>query len=241
MLINSIYLKITGNKLLFYNIKKKIETFIHKKKFYNPMLFYSRNYIIFYKKKNFLIYNVFLKFKKNFLSLLYNFNNKIFLINKCGIVHRIDFNTSGIVIIANNNFFYYYLKYIFKNRKIKKYYLVSFFSTKKIKKKFRIIGFLFKKNIYSKKKENFKYSISLFKFLYNFKNSYVFICKILTGRKNQIKIHLNYYLKINFNNIILNFWKVIFYYKNKKTYYSAIDSRIIKIFRNKNEKKNINN
>ncbi|MGX7589425.1 pseudouridine synthase [Candidatus Vidania fulgoroideorum] len=215
----------------FYNKKKEI--YLKKTFEYNPIVFSCKSYNIFYKKKSFLIYNIFFNFKKNILSILYKLNgNKIFKLKKCGIVHRIDYNTSGIIIVSNTNFFYFYLKNLFLKRKVKKYYLVSFKSNIKIKKKFKIKGYIKNKKLYMNSIKKSKYSSSLFKLIL-FSKKYLLICKILTGRKNQIKIHLNYLLNIKFSKINLIFWKLSFFYKNKKTYYSIIDKKTIKLMKKK--------
>ena len=42
---------------------------------------------------------------------------------RAGIVHRLDKDTSGLLIVAKNNEVFFYLKSLFQERKIKKYYL----------------------------------------------------------------------------------------------------------------------
>src|SRR3989338_2028715 len=42
---------------------------------------------------------------------------------RAGIVHRLDKDTSGLIIIAKNNEAFFYFKNLFQTRKIKKHYL----------------------------------------------------------------------------------------------------------------------
>ena len=48
-----------------------------------------------------------------------------------GLVHRLDLETSGLLILAKTNKAFFYLKNLFKNREIKKYYLALIYGRPK--------------------------------------------------------------------------------------------------------------
>lgn len=116
---------------------------------------------------------------------------------RLGIVHRLDKDTSGVIITARNYKTERFLKEIFKRRRVKKYYLAvldgkpkeksgriktSVFRSKGNRKKFSVSADLSKgKTAYSRYKvlkSNGKYSLTLF--------------RIFTGRTHQIRLHARF-------------------------------------------------
>ena len=57
------------------------------------------------------------------LNSLLDYSQDFQKIERAGIVHRLDRDTSGIIVVAKNNFSYCSLKKQFKERKVKKKYL----------------------------------------------------------------------------------------------------------------------
>ncbi|WP_458659143.1 pseudouridine synthase [Candidatus Vidania fulgoroideorum] len=217
---------------------KKREFILKKYNNYNKILFENNYYSIVIKNNKTIMYG---NSKYNLLSYIYYIYGKnIFNNYRCGIVHRLDKNTSGILILSKRKSFYKIIKKQFKKRTLKKYYIVIFKTNFYIKKK------LFKLKSYIRNKKNFnyrsycsKYSVSFFKKILIFKKKKyinVFLCKLLTGRKNQIKIHINYLFKSKINKIKLHSWKIQFYFFKKFIYYSYMSNPIKNIIKNKNFK-----
>lgn len=110
-----------------------------------------------------------------------------------GIVHRLDKNTSGLLIVAKNNEAHVYLKEQFKKRLVKKKYLALVIGKPKDKS-----GIIVKSisRSWKKKKQTvvpgktFKEAITRYKVLKEFKNYSLLEVMPETGRTHQIRVHL---------------------------------------------------
>ena len=127
-------------------------------------------------------------------SLKINFDIKDDEVLKEGIVHRLDVDTSGIIIIAKNKEIKILFQNKFKNRELKKNYLA--FSYGVLDKNFIQID----KNISRQKFHRTKFDTSeiggknALTYIENLKIFYGSIsklnCQIITGRTHQIRVHL---------------------------------------------------
>ena len=124
------------------------------------------------------------KIKKNLVDLITE--NKIFLNSKPFIVHRIDKETSGILIIAKNRKYAQLFTSLFRIRKIHKSYLsICHGEMEKIKGFFD--GDLIR---YDKDKKISERAITNYKVLDKNTNSTLLILNPVTGRKHQIRKQL---------------------------------------------------
>lgn len=117
-------------------------------------------------------------------------------VTRAGIVHRLDKDTSGLIIIAKNNDAFFYFKNLFQARKIKKYYLALIHGKPKtptgtilsplgrigLKRTTRIIG----KKLIDKKEAETNYRT-----VKNFQSFTLLELNPLTGRTHQLRVHLN--------------------------------------------------
>jgi len=112
-----------------------------------------------------------------------------------GIVHRLDKDTSGVIIAARNQKSFDELKRLFKNRKIRKKYLAVVYG--KLENKSGVIekpiarAGNYKKQVIAglKTKTKIREAITEYKVLKEFKNYSLVEARLITGRTHQVRIH----------------------------------------------------
>ena len=118
----------------------------------------------------------------------------------CGLVHRLDINTQGLIIVAKHVEVYSKLKQIFKDRKIKKSYLalvhghmsevdLEYYQTRSLINPTKQKGYIHKENA-EKKHNKVRYCHTKFSPIYFSKELKQTLVRvhILTGRTHQIRV-----------------------------------------------------
>lgn len=135
-------------------------------------------------------------------GLMYHFKNNLSNVNgllRLGVVHRIDKDTSGLLIIAKNNTTHNYFASLLKEHKINRTYLAIVDG--KIPNKKMHIDLPIGRDLKSRQKfavteQNSKYAytmIEVLKYLkIDNKDKTLVKCNLKTGRTHQIRVHLNY-------------------------------------------------
>lgn len=193
--------------------------------------------------------------KDEFACLLNEEKEKLEDSFRLGIVHRLDKDTSGVIITARNFKTQEFLKQEFKNRNVKKYYLAILDGVPQ--KKFGVI----KTAVFRKKNDRKKFTTSddlskgkiaysAYKVLkHNARYSFVMF-RIFTGRTHQIRLHAKHigcpivgdliYGKKNVNNknckLLLHAYKLIVNTSDteigKREFKAKIPSYFLDVLRN---------
>ena len=114
---------------------------------------------------------------------------------RCGIVHRIDKDTSGVLLIAKTNEAHRILSDDFKNKRIKRKYLALVHGVIE-NNKGKINAPIGRSKIDRKKMcvtdENSKNAVTNFTVLERYKNATLIELILETGRTHQIRVHMEY-------------------------------------------------
>lgn len=112
-----------------------------------------------------------------------------------GIVHRLDKDTSGVMLVAKNDFTYRALVDMLANRKVEKHYLALVDGV--LEHDIGTIDAPIGRDINNRKKMavtdcNSKEAVTHFKVLKRFKKATYVECILETGRTHQIRVHMAY-------------------------------------------------
>lgn len=124
--------------------------------------------------------------KQNIYTSLSDFRDSIFM------VHRLDRETSGVMVLAKTELAHKHLSQQFENRKVKKIYH-AFVETVPMENEFTIdaaIAYSNTSSVYISKTG--KESLTEFKVLQSWKEYALLECRPKTGRMHQIRIHLQH-------------------------------------------------
>ncbi|MFN3550357.1 MAG: RluA family pseudouridine synthase [Endomicrobiia bacterium] len=156
---------------------------------YFSIIYEDEDVIVINKKPTILTipdrYNIFLANLQQILEVKYN---KIF------VVHRLDKDTSGVIIFAKNEFAHKELTKQFFNHQVKKTYLAVTYGSLPLDEGKIDLPIKENQNDLQKVKIDFtkgKPSTTEYKVLERFKNYTLIEAKPITGRRHQIRIHLS--------------------------------------------------
>lgn len=211
-----------GEKITIYPIIEKITSDLPENIFLN-IIYEDNNLLVINKSPGLVVHPGAGNNSNTILNgLLYRYKNSKYL-PRCGIVHRLDKNTSGLMVIAKTIFAYYYLVELLKSKKVIREYQA-------VVKGNMISGGTINypimrhptKRICMIAHPSGKPAITHYKIIRRFKFYTHILLRLETGRTHQIRVHMlhirypllgdSVYGGINYS---CNFFKKKCCYKNK--------------------------
>ena len=130
-------------------------------------------------------------------ALIYHCNNlsQVNGVIRPGIVHRIDADTSGLLLVAKNDMAHVDLAKQISEKSVKREYIALVDGV--IKEDTATIDAPIGRDVKNRKKmcvtaDNSKDAITNIRVIERYKNSTLITCSLLTGRTHQIRVHMNY-------------------------------------------------
>jgi len=196
--------KIKNNDKIQINFPTSKETLIKPYKMYLDILYEDDDIIIINKPPGVVVHPGAGNYEKTIVNgLLFHYKNTLSEIGgklRPGIIHRIDKDTSGIIVVAKNDSAHINLSKQFSDHSIKRLYEALVWGSL-IPKNGKIVEKISRsaknRQLMTVKKDRGKNAITNYKTLEIFQNYNLpkisFIeCKLETGRTHQIRVHMNF-------------------------------------------------
>ena len=237
IIINSASKKIKEKDKINVNFSPPKETLIKPNKIPLDILYDDDDIIIINKPPGMVVHPGAGNYEKTIVNgLLFKYKNKLSSIGgklRPGIVHRIDKDTSGVIVVAKNDIAHINLSEQFSNHTIKRVYEALVWGSLKPqngKINEKISRSIKNRQLMAVRKEKGKIAITNYKTLKIFQNFNLpkislVECKLETGRTHQIRVHMNFK-----GNPILGDES----YGKSKRKYKKIDSNVEKKINNFN-------
>ncbi len=182
-----------GDIITIENIKKKTLYKANKNIKLNK-IYEDKNILIINKKDNVTVHPGCGNTKNTLMNTLIYYYPKIYKkVPRCGIIHRLDKNTTGLLIIAKDTKTYKKLVNNMKKKKISRSYITLVWG--KIKSN-GLINKPILRHKYQRKimsiNKNGKNAITHFKIIESFSFCTLLKINLETGRTHQIRVHMNY-------------------------------------------------
>ena len=196
--------KVKIKDLVSINIVKNDEQSIKPKKIKLDIVYEDNDILVINKPKGMVVHPGAGNYENTLVNaLLFKFKKKLSNVNgplRPGIVHRIDKETSGLIVIAKNNITHSNLGYQFSNHSIERKYLcLAWGVVRPLNGKISTLISRDKKNrqLMTASEINGKKAITNYKTIkvFNIKDIpkiSLLECELETGRTHQIRVHLKY-------------------------------------------------
>jgi len=196
--------KIKTNDKIKINFPPAKKTLIKPNKIYLNILYDDDDIILINKSPGVVVHPGAGNYENTIVNgLLYKYQNSLSSIGgklRPGIVHRIDKDTSGVIVIAKNDNAHTNLSKQFSEHTIKRTYEALIWGSLKPQNgiiKEKISRSIRNRQLMSVRKEKGKMAITNYKTLKVFQNSNLpkislIECKLETGRTHQIRVHMSF-------------------------------------------------
>ena len=180
------------------------KTFIKPNKIPLDILYEDNDVIVINKSSGVVVHPGAGNYEKTIVNgLLYKYQNNLSSIGgklRPGIVHRIDKDTSGVIVVAKNDGAHINLSEQFSNHTIKRTYEALIWGSLKLQNgtiREKISRSVKNRQLMAVRKEKGKIAITNYKTIKIYQNSDVpkislIECRLETGRTHQIRVHMNF-------------------------------------------------
>jgi len=196
--------KIKKNDNITVNIPPPKETFIKPNKVPLDILYDDKDIIVINKSAGVVVHPGAGNYEKTIVNgLLFKYKNNLSNVGgklRPGIVHRIDKDTSGVIVVAKNDVAHIGLSEQFAKHSIKRFYEALIWGSLKPqngKISEKISRSTKNRQLMSVRKDKGKIAITNYKTIKIFQNFNLpkislIECQLKTGRTHQIRVHMNY-------------------------------------------------
>tara|TARA_Y100000590_G_scaffold428662_1_gene540253 strand:+ start:78 stop:1058 length:981 start_codon:yes stop_codon:yes gene_type:complete len=196
--------KVNSQDLIKVNFPPPKSTYIKPNKIPLDILYDDEDIIVINKSPGVVVHPGAGNYENTIVNgLLFEYQNNLSSIGgklRPGIVHRIDKDTSGVIVIAKNDAAHIHLSKQFSSHTIKrKYEALVWGSLKPQKGKIteRISRSVKNRQLMAVRKEKGKIAITNYKTIEIFQNQFLpkislIECQLETGRTHQIRVHMNF-------------------------------------------------
>ena len=204
IIINSNSKKIKEEDQIKVNFPLSKETLIKPNKISLDILYDDNDIIVINKSPGVVVHPGAGNYEETIVNgLLFKYKNNLSSVGgklRPGIVHRIDKDTSGVIVVAKNDIAHINLSEQFSNHTIKRVYEALVWGSLKPqngKIREKISRSVKNRQLMAVRKEKGKISITNYKTLKIFQNLNMpkislIECKLETGRTHQIRVHMNF-------------------------------------------------
>ena len=204
IIINSNSKKIKEEDQIKVNFPLSKETLIKPNKISLDILYDDNDIIVINKSPGVVVHPGAGNYEETIVNgLLFKYKNNLSSVGgklRPGIVHRIDKDTSGVIVVAKNDIAHINLSEQFSNHTIKRVYEALVWGSLKPqngKIREKISRSVKNRQLMAVRKEKGKISITNYKTLKIFQNLNIpkislIECKLETGRTHQIRVHMNF-------------------------------------------------
>ena len=204
IIINSTSKKIKEEDQIKVNFPPSKETLIKPNKISLDILYDDNDIIVINKSPGVVVHPGAGNYEETIVNgLLFKYKNNLSSVGgklRPGIVHRIDKDTSGVIVVAKNDIAHINLSEQFSNHTIKRVYEALVWGSLKPqngKIREKISRSVKNRQLMAVRKEKGKISITNYKTLKIFQNLNIpkislIECKLETGRTHQIRVHMNF-------------------------------------------------
>jgi len=204
IIINSTSKKIKEEDQIKVNFPLSKETLIKPNKISLDILYDDNDIIVINKSPGVVVHPGAGNYEETIVNgLLFKYKNNLSSVGgklRPGIVHRIDKDTSGVIVVAKNDIAHINLSEQFSNHTIKRVYEALVWGSLKPqngKIREKISRSVKNRQLMAVRKEKGKISITNYKTLKIFQNLNIpkislIECKLETGRTHQIRVHMNF-------------------------------------------------